>query len=86
MYKCWQVQVRYDFVDGSEPYTPPWNSVSRLQLERDPQGDGGEAGRVAKLYPNVKGCGYPPELGRCCLVLSSFSLAEPLSQPHQYNP
>ena len=44
---------------AAEPYTPPWNSVSRLELQREqsPQNEG-----LAKLYPNVKGCGYPPDL------------------------
>ena len=61
VYKCWQVQVRYDFIEGSEPYAPPWNSVSRLELKKDPAP---RSGGLAKLYPNVKGCGYPPDLGR----------------------
>ena len=33
--------------------------MSRLELQREqsPQNEG-----LAKLYPNVKGCGYPPDL------------------------
>ena len=43
----------------AEPYVPPWNSVSQLELRKEPSP---ESKGLAKLYPNVKGCGYPPDL------------------------
>lgn len=67
VYKCWQVQVTFDFVEGSEPYTPPWDSFSsfdRGSLYNADYSDPSKspASNLARLYPNVRGCGYPPEL------------------------
>ncbi len=64
IYKCWQVQVTFEFVRGTEPYRPPWTSISEA-FEEDGFGDydgSEEANNLARLYPNVRGCGYPPQL------------------------
>jgi hypothetical protein len=59
VYKCWQVQVKYDFVEGSTPYAPPWTSISEIHLRKETAARE-TTSNLAKLYPNVKGCGYPP--------------------------
>lgn len=62
----------YDYVDGdAEPHElnkPPHNGIEFMEY---PDGSGGDGSGVnksewfytgAKLFPNVKGCGYPPIL------------------------
>lgn len=62
----------YDYVEGdSDPHEinkPPHNGLEFMEY---PDGSGGEGGGAnksewfftgAKLFPNVKGCGYPPML------------------------
>eukprot|EP00094_Tigriopus_californicus_P014264 TCALIF_13825-PA protein Name:"Similar to tipE Protein tipE (Drosophila melanogaster)" AED:0.35 eAED:0.35 QI:0/-1/0/1/-1/1/1/0/495 len=89
VFKCWQVQVRFEFTPGSVPYRPPWASLSvfergslyqnEYQALPAPESTSLLAGesasssssatsslsfdkQLARLYPNVRGCGYPPEL------------------------
>jgi len=67
IYKCWQIQVEFEFVDGTKAYEPPWSSVSiydRGGLYKSDYSDPlrSPAANMARLYPNVRGCGYPPEL------------------------
>ena len=59
IYKCWQVQVEFEFVEGSEPHQPLWASLSDF---KDTEVNDGSDSKVARLYPNVRGCGYPPDL------------------------
>ena len=69
IYKCWQVQVSFEFVRGTEPYRPPWATLSNT-LDEEEGGFGRGSDIVsdanglslARLYPNVRGCGYPPDL------------------------
>jgi hypothetical protein len=54
------------------PYRPPWSSLSSfastgLQTSRKADSKFVETGissaqNLARLYPNVRGCGYPPDL------------------------
>ena len=67
VYKCWQVQVSFEFVSGTKPYQPPWASVSDFERGSVHNSDysfknSSPAHNIARLYPNVRGCGYPPEL------------------------
>ena len=60
-------QVEFEFVEGTKAYEPPWSSVSiydRGGLYNSDYSDPlrSPAPNKARLYPNVKGCGYPPEL------------------------
>ncbi len=47
VYRCWQVRVTFEFV-------PPLHDDAEMRKNK--------ANNVARLYPNVRGCGYPPEL------------------------
>ena len=58
IFKCWHVVVNVSLVAGSRPIPPPWASISSLALPPPPP----NISKPAKLYPNVKGCGYPPKL------------------------
>ena len=62
IYKCWQVQVAYEFVEGTEPYRPPWAPLSDRSFVSDGNSDASRNNGLTRLYPNVRGCGYPPEL------------------------
>ncbi len=46
-------------VSGSRPIPPPWASLSSLGLPRPPAPP---PPGPARLYPNARGCGYPPHL------------------------
>ena len=52
--------------------------MSRLELQREqsPQNEG-----LAKLYPNVKGCGYPPDLD-CDAFFEEFGKVGYLNDVH----
>ena len=62
------LQVSYEYVQGSVPYRPPWSSLSNFAQSglstRKPSSNLEDATslHLARLYPNVRGCGYPPEL------------------------
>ena len=58
IFKCWHVLVNYTLVSGSRPIPPPWASISSLALPPPPS----TLDKPTKLYPNVRGCGYPPKL------------------------
>ena len=67
VYKCWQVQVKFDFVQDAPVYSPPWASISTFDRGGVNNADYSDedtsvAATTARLYPNVRGCGYPPEL------------------------
>lgn len=64
VYKCWQVKVDYEFVSGTSPYAPPWSPISSFESESNAVSDvnDDEESGLARLYPNVRGCGYPPIL------------------------
>lgn len=67
VYKCWQVQVEFEFVEGAPVYSPPWASLSTFDrggVHNADYSDEDESqpASTARLYPNVRGCGYPPEL------------------------
>ena len=64
-------QVSFEYVQGSVPYRPPWAALSSFGQTghtsrkenfnvADETSSGGK--NFARLYPNVRGCGYPPEL------------------------
>merc|ERR1719178_363106 len=53
VYKCWQVQVNFTLVPKSSPIPPPWGSLSSLTSTSLPSPP-----KPARLYPNVRGCGY----------------------------
>ena len=57
VYKCWQVQVNFTLVPKSHPIPPPWGSLTSFTLSKSPV-----ESQPARLYPNVRGCGYPPQL------------------------
>ena len=61
------MQVEFDFVEGAPVYSPPWASISTFDrggVHNADYSDEDETvpARTARLYPNVRGCGYPPEL------------------------
>jgi hypothetical protein len=64
------LQVSFEYISGSVAYRPPWSSLSSLSntgfdsTSRNPNSHFEEtsAKNLARLYPNVRGCGYPPEL------------------------
>lgn len=59
IYKCWHILVNFSLVSGSRPIPPPWASLSSLALPRPtPPAEASPA----RLYPNARGCGYPPHL------------------------
>jgi len=62
VYQCWQIQVSYEFVSGSEPFMPPRSSLSSSEDEGKDYSLNSKSSNIARLYPNVRGCGYPPEL------------------------
>ena len=62
VYKCWQVEVNFTLVPTSHPIPPPWGSLTSLAMPRSAPGPILEKSHVARLYPNVRGCGYPPDL------------------------
>jgi len=66
VYKCWQVQVNFTLVPLSHPIPPPWGSLTSFTLSKTPQDS-----QLARLYPNVRGCGYPPQL-QCQDFFSQF--------------
>lgn len=54
-------------MEGTKAYEPPWSSVALYDRGGLYQADYSDPQRsppsnVARLYPNVRGCGYPPEL------------------------
>merc|ERR1719270_1298761 len=58
VYKCWQVEVNFTLVPTSHPIPPPWGSLTSLAMPRSAPGPILEKSHVARLYPNVRGCGY----------------------------
>ena len=67
IYCCFLLQVEFTYVQGSRAYEPPWASVSMfdrgsLYNADYSNPDNSPPTNVARLYPNVRGCGYPPEL------------------------
>ena len=65
IYKCWQIEVKFDFIEGTSPHQPPWAPLTNWN--DDDWDQGGElaaevVSNSARLYPNVRGCGYPPDL------------------------
>ena len=64
VFKCWQIQVEFKMTEGAPVYEPPWASIStfsRGSVHNAEYGDEDDK-QIARLYPNVRGCGYPPEL------------------------
>ena len=77
VFKCWQVQVDYEFVEGAPIYSPPWASLSTFDRGGVHNADYSDDDKSlpqtrARLYPNVRGCGYPPELN-CELFYENYS-------------
>uniref|UniRef100_A0A6A7G683 Protein tipE n=1 Tax=Hirondellea gigas TaxID=1518452 RepID=A0A6A7G683_9CRUS len=66
IFKCSQIYVNYKIVDPMESLSRGnFTNQSRIQeMEWDY--------KDAKLYPNVKGCGYPPEVN-CTIFNRTFS-------------
>jgi len=70
IFKCWQILVQFEFVQNAVPHKPPWAPLSAAALSKEDgevelltASDGTlMPSNTARLYPNVKGCGYPPEL------------------------
>ena len=63
VYKCWQVEVNFTLKPLSQPIPPPWGSLTSLSMARAGAGHlPPSSPHLAKLYPNVRGCGYPPQL------------------------
>ena len=63
VYKCWQVEVNFTLKPLSQPIPPPWGSLTSLSMARAGAGHlPASSPHLAKLYPNVRGCGYPPQL------------------------
>ena len=58
VYKCWQVLVNYTLVPLSAPIPPPWGALNSLAMTTTPA----QTHPPSRLYPNVRGCGYPPQL------------------------
>lgn len=59
--------MEFNYVEGTKPYEPPWASVSvfdrgSLYNADYSNPETSPASNTARLYPNVRGCGYPPEL------------------------
>ncbi len=65
VYKCWQIEVDFEFISGTRPFSPPWGSLAE-ELGRDDAAataaDITDEESATRLYPNVRGCGYPPDL------------------------
>ena len=53
-------QVNFTLVPKSAPIPPPWGSLSSLSSSSASSQP--ETAKPARLYPNVRGCGYPPTL------------------------
>jgi len=51
IFNCWQIEVEYSPVNNETVLTENSNSSSGLENKR-----------LGRLYPNVKGCGYPPRV------------------------
>jgi len=64
-YQCWKIVVDFEYEEGSEAYTPPWDTLANLEESNS------QSGNLTKLYPNVRGCGYPPELN-CKIFFETF--------------
>jgi hypothetical protein len=62
VYQCWQIQVEFSFVSESKAFLPPWASLSDLFNSNLSHIKVASKKGLSKLYPNVRGCGYPPEL------------------------
>merc|ERR1712012_1035260 len=62
VYKCWQVEVNFSLVPKSQPIPPPWGSLTSFTMSRPPPAPPAPTSQLARLYPNVRGCGYPPQL------------------------
>jgi len=73
VYKCWQVEVNFTLVPTSHPIPPPWGSLTSLAMPQSAPGPILEKSHVARLYPNVRGCGYPPDL-QCPDFFKNYSL------------
>jgi len=67
IFKCWHILANYTLVSGSRPIPPPWASLSAL----DPPPT--TTNLPSRLYPNVRGCGYPPKL-QCEDFFSEFGV------------
>lgn len=60
---CWQIWVQFAFVEGTLPYKPPWGSLATfIEREMAVSRNGSTSPAASRLYPNVRGCGYPPQL------------------------
>ena len=60
-------EVNFTLVPKSAPIPPPWGSLSSLSSPSSSSSSSSssselEAAKPARLYPNVRGCGYPPTL------------------------
>ena len=63
VYKCWQVEVNFTLKPLSQPIPPPWGALTSLSMARAGAGHlPPSSPHLARLYPNVRGCGYPPQL------------------------
>ena len=57
----------FEFVENAPIYSPPWASISTFDRGGVHKADYSDEDKstpasTARLYPNVRGCGYPPEL------------------------
>lgn len=62
IYQCWQIQVDYSYSTGSKAFLPPWASLSDFFNPKQNHVEVTSRKNLSRLYPNVRGCGYPPEL------------------------
>lgn len=62
VYKCWQILVNFTTSIKHPPIQPIWNKLTNFKQEPLPTINGPKDSVVTKLYPNVRGCGYPPKL------------------------
>jgi len=75
VYQCWQIQVQYTFTNGSKAFLPPWAPLSNLVRQDPMQESDSKHSGTSKLYPNVRGCGYPPELN-CEDFFTKFGMSK----------
>lgn len=69
VYQCWKIKVEYVFDRSSKTLLPPWaTDISSAKLFSEEK-------TFSRLFPNARGCGYPPELN-CENFFSKYGMGK----------
>ena len=83
--------MSFEYVTGSVAYRPPWSPLSSISnsgpttRKPDLNSEVSSHLHLARLYPNVRGCGYPPELN-CEDFFEKFGGSRNFSNPNLPEP